>query len=439
MSGRDERVAWMRQLGVSGLAVSGPVTPISQAPISQASASEAMSSEINASSVDQGSMSSVPLMAPAPNMSVAPPAPPVASRQPDGPPANASQGPGSPAPNASYAAPPQNMSSGPHAPSSPGPASSEPVYLVRFNGQDYCGTRAELTALQRTLVTAANRVAIGPLQQRLGSHRERYHSLRDLANDQFMVAFALAVVTLGAARLGGVEQALAAEAAAIEALRSGIARNAAEGAQLYRAAVDAGQATARAIDDYLDAVDIGGSRAVEALTVTEITCFAIAAACGAALLAPAGASVMATAGANAASGAGFGALQTLAEQEGAVHFGGSNASAGDIALAVGQSALLNGVGSFLGSRMGTALKGSVAASLATRLRITDPVVIELLRVRVEGAIGGAVNTVVTNFGSVAAGQMTMERFTVLVVENMIAGGIASQLTTSHGAPAASSP
>ena len=75
MSGRDERVAWMRQLGVSGLAVSGPVTPISQAPISQASASEAMSSEINASSVDQGSMSSVPLMAPAPNMSVAPPAP----------------------------------------------------------------------------------------------------------------------------------------------------------------------------------------------------------------------------------------------------------------------------------------------------------------------------------------------------------------------------
>ena len=426
MSGRDERVAWMRQLGVSGLAVSGPgasfsqapfsQAPFSQAPFSQAPAGEAMSSEINASSVDQGSMSSAPPMAPAPNMSVAPPAP-----------------------NASHAAPPRNMSSGPHTPSPPGPASSEPVYLVRFNGQDYCGTRAELTALERALVTAANRVAIGPLQRGLDYHRDRYNSLRDLANDQFMVAFALAVVTLGAARLGGIEQALAAEAAAIEALRSGIARNAAEGAQLYRAAVDAGQATARAIDAYLDAVDGGGKRAVEALTVTEITCFAIAAACGAAILAPEGASIMAVAGANAASGAGFGALQTLAEQEGAVQFGGAHTSNRDIAIAVGQSALLNGVGSFLGSRMGQALKANVAASLATRLHITDPAAIAQLAVHVEGAIGGAVNAVVTNVGSLTAGQMTMGRFTVLVVENMIAGGIANRIAASRGAPTAPAP
>ena len=142
---------------------------------------------------------------------------------------------------------------------------------------------------------------------------------------------------------------------------------------------------------------------------------------------PAGGATLAS---TAGSAAGFGALQTMAE-EGA-KLGGTDGQKdwGGAALAVGKSAILNGLGALLGGALGKALKAQVLAQILKAYPGLAPAVAKKVEDFIEGAIGGVVQTVVSNMSDVAAGKMTVSDLAVLVAENMIAGGVGGVIGTT---------
>ena len=296
----------------------------------------------------------------------------------------------------------------------------EDLYVITFDGTDYYGTKAEADALRERLVAIALDGVCPPLRNLATMHNERVTSLAELNKDQFIVAFFVNLAS--SADFGSLTAAVAAEQGAVAALEAAIRSNPGTADTAYRAAVEAINASGNAIDAYMNALQIGAGRNAAVLQVIEVSAFAIAAACGGILLAPAGATA-ATIGSGAAANAGFGALQALAEQGAKGLYGDFKGDFGGAAIAIGKAALLNGIGSLLGSAAGTALKGKVVAAILSKYPGATEAVTTRVTAFVEGAIGNAVQTVISGLPDVAANQLKWGDLAILTAENMLAGGL----------------
>ena len=295
----------------------------------------------------------------------------------------------------------------------------EDLYIINFNGKQYYGTKAEGDALRERLIAIALDGVCPPLRNQATMHAERVKSLDALNKDQYIVAFFVKLAS--SADFGSLTAAVAAEQSAVAALEAAIKSNPGTADGAYQAAVDAINASGKAIDAYMDALEIGAGRNVAVLQVVEVTAFGIAAACGAIVLAPAGAAATATTG--AISNAGFGALQALAEEGAKGLYGDFKGDYGGAAINIGKAALLNGIGSLLGSATGTALKGKVVGIIASKFPGLTAEATKKLTAFVEGAIGNAVQSVISGLPDLAAGKTTWDQLAVLTAENMIAGGV----------------
>lgn len=309
-------------------------------------------------------------------------------------------------------------------------AEANEIYVVEFNGRKYCGTMAEIAALKAAIVLAATRNVVDPLKSHATANEGQYNDLQALANDQYVIAAVLH--TMGGTSLEPVAGAVKAQQAPLDALATAIGADPATAQEAYASAVKAVNDAGKAISSYLDAIDTGGARTIVVLQVVEVTCFAVAAACGAAVLAPAGASLAATMAANGISGAGFGALQTLAEEGLAPAVHGDKVDLQALAGKAALSAVLNGAGGALGAAGG---KGAsiVAESVIVKLGVKEAAVKVAVKEIVEGGIGNAIQAAVSGTPELVSGKKTWGEFWEAVALNFIAGGIAGRVAGKLGA------
>lgn len=311
-------------------------------------------------------------------------------------------------------------------------AKENEIFIIEYEGKKYCGTAKDLAVLKLKLTTAAIKNVMGPLKIKAESYEAWYNDLKSLADSHYVISSVLHAV--GGASLGPAGSAVAAHKAAIEKLSGVISSDPAGAQAAYESAVSAVNATGKAISAYMDALESGGNTTIAALQVVEVTCFAVAAACGAAILAPAGATLAATMQANAIAGAGFGALQTVAEEAMAPAAWG-DASKIDPKAVVTKAALnavLSGAGGALGAAGG---KGAaiVVESVMVKLGCTQAAVKVAAKEIIEGGIGNAIQSVVAGMPDLITGKTTWEQFWSAVAQNFVAGGIAGRIAGKLGA------
>ncbi len=300
-------------------------------------------------------------------------------------------------------------------------ADATKIYVVHYKDKDYRGTQQELVAVRLAITVAAIKDVLRPLKSRAEMQSGYYGSLKALNDKQYVIAWV--VTHAGGANLESVGAAVAAQDKAIGALEQAINGDPGTAEGGYHAALGAVNAAGKALDTYMDALDVGGARTITVLQAVEVSCFAIAAACGAAILAPAGSALAATVGANAASGAGFGALEEMAKQGAELAGTDGPRDWSGAAVKVGKATLLNGIGGALGSGAGKALKGLVVEQIVERAAIDNPLVKKRIEDFVEGALAGVVQTLVSNSPDIIQGKVTWRQLAVLVAENMLAGGV----------------
>lgn len=291
------------------------------------------------------------------------------------------------------------------------------IYVVEYKGKKYYGTQKELVAVRTAITAVAIKSVFQPLKNAAEAHTGRYKALQELNDKQYIIAWF--VTGLGGAHLENVASACAAQDKAIADLQAAINGDAAKAQEVYAAAVNGVNAAGKAITIYMDALECGGDRAITGLQVVEVTCFAIAAACGGELLAPALGSVLA----DGAAGAGFGALEEMAKQTPEVVDG--KKTVGQASIEVGKAALLNGVGALAGSKGGGMFKTAVTEEIMKRTggKLAEKEVEKF----VEGAIGNTIQAIVANSPDLVQGKITVGQFAVVVAENMIAGGLGGKL------------
>lgn len=311
-------------------------------------------------------------------------------------------------------------------------AEANEIYIVEFKGQKHCGTMAEIAALKAAITLAGLKQVVGPLKNKATSNAGYYNDLQSLADTQYVISAVLH--TIGGTSLGPVSSAVSAQNTAIDSLSGAISGDPAGAQGAYEAAVNAVNAAGKAITAYMDALEAGANNTITALQVVEVVCFAVAAACGAALLAPAGATLAATMAANGIAGAGFGALQTVAEEALApAAFGDANKiNPGEVVSKAALNAVLSGAGGALGGAGG---KGSavVVESVMVKLGCKEVVVRVAVKEFVEGGIGNAIQTVVAGAPGLVTGKTTWAQFWEAVATNFIAGGIAGRVAGKLGA------
>lgn len=304
-------------------------------------------------------------------------------------------------------------------------ADASKIYSMEWQGKTYYGNEKDLAAVKLALVQAGIKQVLPPLKNRAESYEGRYNDLKALNDQQYIVAFF--VQGLGGADLGTVGSAISTHQGALSSLQSATSdADAAKSA--YEKVVTAVNATGTAIDAYMDKLDSGGKRAITALQVVEVTAFAIAAACGGAILLPEGASILASMAANGISGTAFGALEATAQQYAPKIVDGKDVDFNKAKVEIGKAALLNGVGGLLGGAMGGKLKADVGAQVIKKLAIDNPAVKARVLGALEGAMGNLVQAAISNRPDLASGKMTTGEFVTILVENAIAGGLGGAIT-----------
>ena len=294
------------------------------------------------------------------------------------------------------------------------------IYVIKFGKDTYVGTEPDLVAIKAKIAGLAIAAAFEPLRNRADLQEGYYKSLQALNDDNKVISWV--VEAAGGADLGAVGSAVAAQGPAVEALHQAILQDATSAKPAYDAAWLAVEKTAGALNEYMTKLEIGGSRTVTALQAVEVVAFAVAAACGAAILAPAGSTLLATMTANGISSAGFGALEEAAKQGGGA-LTGIDAPKGltDAGLKVLKSAALNGVGAFLSSGAGRVFKGKVLEEIVSSQGIVNQKIKQAVADYIEGAIAGALQTVLANMWDVYKGNMTWDQLEAAVVENIVGG------------------
>ncbi len=301
------------------------------------------------------------------------------------------------------------------------------VWMIKYDGKEYTGTLAELAVLRAKIATAIITQGLPPLKNRAEANEGWYKDLKAV-KDEYVIIGAV-VNAIGGADLGAVAAAVAAQKAPLEAVSAAINTDPKTAEDAFKKAVEALNATSKAISDYMDALDKGGNRTITALQVVEVVCFAVAAAAGAAILAPAGAGVLATAGANAAAGAGFGALQSLAENgaHNLIMTGEKPISPGEIVTNAAVAAVTNGAGAALGSVAGKQVGAMVIEKIVAKFAFKQAVTKLIVKDIVEGSLTNTVQTAVSKTPDLIRGKTTWEQFAVAVAEAFVVGGIAGAI------------
>jgi predicted nucleic acid-binding Zn-ribbon protein len=300
------------------------------------------------------------------------------------------------------------------------------VYEITYDGKKYYGTAEELAVLRAKIAAAAISAALPPLKNRAEANEGWYRDLKAV-RDEFVIIGAI-VNAIGGADLDSIAGPLGAQKPALDAAAQTITADIKSAEDAYRKAVDAVNATSKAISAYMDAIDKGGNRTITALQVVEVTCFAIGAAAGAAVLAPAGAGLLATAGANAAAGAGFGALQSLAESgaHNLIMSGEQAISPGDIVTNAALAALTYGVGSAVGS-VASNVGGLVVGKFMLKYGIKE-VAKDLITEAVKGSLNNAAQTAANQSPDLIRGRTTWDKFADAVLVALITGGILATIS-----------
>jgi predicted nucleic acid-binding Zn-ribbon protein len=297
------------------------------------------------------------------------------------------------------------------------------IYVITLNNKKYYGTMEELTALKLSVTKKAIESVLQPLKNRAECFTNWGKDLKNLAEDHYVISSI--INALGGVSVGGMDAVVGAQKPALDALDAAISGDLKNAEAAYKKAVAAVNAAGAAIAKYMDGVESGGSRTITALQVVEVTCFAIGAAAGAAVLAPAGAGLAATAGANAVAGAGFGALQTLSEQGLAKLVWGDADKINPTELITNTivSAVANGVGAALGAAASKALGGMVVEKIVAKFGFKQAASKLIVQDIVHGSLGNTVQTAVAGAPGLIRGKTTWDQFAVAVAEAFIAGGI----------------
>lgn len=297
------------------------------------------------------------------------------------------------------------------------------VYKITYEGKEYFGTSAELAGLRLAISLGIVKNGLGPLRLRAEASEGMYRELKSLADSYFIIS--TVVNAIGGASFGPIVSAIAAQKKALDTAEQAVSGDPKRAEAAFTQAVSAVNATGASISAYLDAIDSGGKATITALQVVEYTCFAVAAAAGAAVLAPAGAGLAATAGANAVSGAGFAALQSVAESgaHNLILSGEKPISAGEIVSRAAVAAVLNGAGAALGAVASKALGAMVVEKIVARLGVTQAASKLAIKDFVEGSLSNSVQAVVSGTPDLISGKTTWDQFAVNVAQNFIAGGI----------------
>jgi hypothetical protein len=304
-------------------------------------------------------------------------------------------------------------------------AAAEPIYILTYDGTSYAGTEKELAGIRQKLSAIAHRDVFQPLRIKADYTEGYCKDLGKLAHDNRAVASIIWVLSLGDASLGPLESAVATQNSAMAALDQAINGDLANAQGAYTSAVEAINAASQALTAYLDATDVGGNRTIRTLQFVEVVSFAIAAAAGAAYLAPAGSTLLTVMAANGIAGGGFGGLEEAAKQFAPVVYGDAAPDARKAIHAISKAVFLNELGAFLGSGAGASLKGLVVQQLMKNAALKGSE--EAVEKFVEGAIGGAVQTVISNGPDVISGDMSLKDLAIAVAENMLGGGVGNIL------------
>jgi hypothetical protein len=299
----------------------------------------------------------------------------------------------------------------------------EIVYPAGTN-QKFTGTAEDLAALRIAIAGHAAKV-LRPLTRQAEFNRDYHRDLNQLFIDYIVIADIVNAMggMVGSHALAAVLAKVNEQKPALDEAEKAVSitNNADAAKAACNKAREAINAASEAINKYLEALDKGASRTITVLQVIEVTCFAVGAAAGGAVL---GGGVAAT----FVAGAGFGALQSVSE-DGLknVVMDQKKVEVKEIGLNALINAIASGAGNVAGGPVGKKVGVIVFQQALVKGGIKNRVAAEIVKEAVEGSLSNGIQQVFSSGADKFRGKATWEDVGKAVLIALITGGLAKRI------------